>query len=137
MDLIAVITALKALGIDTGRIIEAAFLFMTFFGMCMWMGYKYIGPWVKSLLSKVDEATKSVATMSQSVDALNDTMKDYMTRTDLRMEEGDSKFLKMSEEIKQNAEAADRRFNEINKQIRYLITKQQLESKGGSDENSI
>lgn len=81
----AMVTFLKSVGIDTGRIIEGLFVFFTAFSFMLYISWKYVWPMLKKFIDTMDE-------LKTSVTDLNKTLQEHIVQTDLRLQEGTENF---------------------------------------------
>ncbi len=81
----AMVTFLKSVGIDTGRIIEGLFVFFTAFSFMLYISWKYVWPMFKKFIETMDE-------LKTSVTDLNKTLQEHIVQTDLRLQEGTENF---------------------------------------------
>lgn len=85
LEATAMVTFLKSVGIDTGRIIEGLFVFFTAFSFMLYISWKYVWPMFKKFIETMDE-------LKTSVTDLNKTLQEHIVQTDLRLQEGTENF---------------------------------------------
>lgn len=81
----AMVTFLKSVGIDAGRIIEGLFVFFTAFSFMLYISWKHVWPMFKKFIETMDE-------LKTSVTDLNKTLQEHIVQTDLRLQEGTENF---------------------------------------------
>ena len=94
MEAVAIITVLKSLGIDAGRIIEGLFIFFTAFGFTLYISWKHVWPMFRKFIETMDE-------LKSSVTDLNKTLQEHIVQTDLRLQEGTENFESLAIQIKE------------------------------------
>ena len=92
----AMVTFLKSVGIDTGRIIEGLFVFFTAFSFMLYISWKYVWPMFKKFIETMDE-------LKTSVTDLNKTLQEHIVQTDLRLQEGTENFENLKFQITEMA----------------------------------
>ena len=92
LEATALITFLKLLNIDAGRIIEGLFIFFTAFSFMMFISWKYVWPMFKKFIETMDE-------LKSSVTDLNKTLQEHIVQTDLRLQEGTENFESLGAQI--------------------------------------
>lgn len=88
----AMVTFLKALDIDAGRIIEGLFVFFTAFSFMLYVSWRHVWPMMKKFIETMDE-------LKSSVTDLNKTLQEHIVQTDLRLQEGTENFESLSLQI--------------------------------------
>ena len=91
-EITALIGVLKALGIDTGRIVESLFVLFAALVVLLLVSKKYIWPILKEFVTGFNE-------MKVSVSELNKTLQEHIVQTDLRMQAGEAQFADIKKEI--------------------------------------
>lgn len=85
LEATAMITFLKTIGIDAGRIVEGLFIFFTAFSFTLYISWKHVWPMLKKFIETMDE-------LKTSVTDLNKTLQEHIVQTDLRLQEGTENF---------------------------------------------
>ena len=78
------------------KMLLLVFMNFAFIGLLVFRGRK---PLI-TLFSKLTAALDSVPKMEASIDRLNSTLQEHIVQTDLRITEGDERYLKVEAEIK-------------------------------------
>ena len=92
LEATALITFLKSIGIDAGRIIEGLFIFFTAFSFMLYVSWKHVWPMLKKFIETMDE-------LKSSVTDLNKTLQEHIVQTDLRLQEGTENFESLRAQI--------------------------------------
>lgn len=92
LEATALVTFLKSVGIDAGRIIEGLFVFFTAFSFMMFVAWKHVWPMLKKFIETMDE-------LKSSVTDLNKTLQEHIVQTDLRLQEGTENFESLRTQI--------------------------------------
>jgi predicted PurR-regulated permease PerM len=101
----AMITFLKTIGIDAGRIVEGLFIFFTAFSFMLYVSWRHVWPMFKKFIETMDE-------LKTSVTDLNKTLQEHIVQTDLRLQEGTENF-----------EILKRKIDELTKRIIAIESK--------------
>lgn len=100
MEPISLIVFLKSIGFNFQEILKMIVLVgMNFVFIC------FILFWIRKPLIKffttMYEAMRAIPRMDKSIEELNKTLQEHIIQTDLRMTEGDERFRKLEEIIKE------------------------------------
>ncbi len=90
----AYFTFMNSLGVQSGRLIESLMILACSFILVLWLGRKYIVPFIKTIITTVDE-------MKKSVTDLNHTLQEHIVQTDLRLQAGEQRFEGIQHDIKE------------------------------------
>ncbi|AFC22589.1 hypothetical protein phi1422_0069 [Bdellovibrio phage phi1422] len=112
-ETLLVISALKSLGIDVGRIIESMFILFVVFSLILFLCWKYVWPKVQIIVAnfqavsaaatkaslEIEEMKEFAEKVKDSIDNLNNTLQEHIVQTSLSFDSGAEEFKDIKERL--------------------------------------